>query len=124
MKKLPPRPRWSRVNSREWAVVTIKADGTVNAYRVCKTNFDSFGRGRKQWYVLENGRDPLWLAATIAEARDEFLLMFHGWRRPFGFVDGDGTRPIYGKAQQRRERAELLAEIKAAYRAQRKALKP
>lgn len=121
---LPPQPRWTRVDSWEWSVTTIKASGAEVTHRVCKTNFDRFGRGRKQWYVLEDGQEPWWLAANIADAKDEFLLAFHGWRRPFGFVDGDSTRPIYGKGQQRRERAEVLAEIKAAYRQQRKAPKP
>ena len=124
MKVLPPRPVWTRVDAREWYVTSITAGGNEMSRRACKTNFDSFGRGRKQWYILEDGHEPWWLAATIADAKDEFLLAYHGWKRPFGFVDGDGTRPIYGKGQQRRERADILAEIKAAYRARRKTPKP
>jgi hypothetical protein len=125
---LPPRPRWTRVNRWEWIVTTIKASGNTCAYRVVKNNFSRddrgrMGQGRRQWWVIEDGQEPWLLAASIADAEDEFLLAFHGWRRPFGFVDGDGTRPIYGKGQLRRERADILAEIKAAYRQQRKAAK-
>lgn len=123
--KLAPAPRWTRVNAWEWLVTTIKASGNVQTYRVVKDNFSRNSnrrqRGHREWWVIQDGHEPWWLARRIDDAKDEFLLAFHGWRRPFGFVDGDGTRPIYGKGQQRRERAEVLAEIKAAYRAQRKA---
>lgn len=126
MKALPPRPVWIRVDAWEWYVTSITASGNEVTRRVVKNNFSRddrgrMSRGRRQWWVVEDGQEPWWLAANIADAKDEFLLAFHGWRRPFGFVNGDGTRPIYGKGQQRRERAEVLAEIKAAYRAQRKA---
>lgn len=116
---LPPKPVWTRVDPWEWSVTVTRDLGVEQTRRVCKTRFEE--RGPKQWYVLENGHAPWWLASNIDDAKDEFLLAWHGWRRPFGFVDGDSTRPIYGKGQQRRERAEVLAEIKAAYKAQRKA---
>lgn len=117
--KLPPKPVWIRDSHGDWLVTVTLVDGIQRTRRVCKTRFAE--RGRREWYVLEDGHHPWWLASNIDDAKDEFLLAWHGWRRPFGFVDGDSTRPIYGKGQQRRERAEVLAEIKAAYRAQRKA---
>jgi hypothetical protein len=114
----PPCPVWTRVDLWEWSVTSVTASGAEVTRRVRKYQ-SHFGKGGG-WYVLEDGQRPWWLANRIDDAKDEFLLAFHGWKRPFGFVDGDGTRPIYGKGQQRRERAELLAEIKAAYRNQRK----
>lgn len=116
---LPSSPTWTRVNRWEWSVTTTNASGTEHTRRVRKTRFAD--RGRLAWYVLEDGHQPWWLAANIADAKDEFLLAWHGWKRPFGFVDGDSTRPIYGKRGQRRERAVILAEIKTAYRNERKA---
>jgi hypothetical protein len=111
---LPPKPVWTRVDSWEWSVTVTPASGTERTHRVRKTRFKE--RGRKEWFVLDDGHEPWWLAATIGDAKDEFLLAWHGWKRPFGFVDGDGTRPIYGKRGLRRERAVILAEIKTAYR--------
>lgn len=116
---LPPKPVWTRVDPWEWAVTVTRDSGTEQTRRVRKTRFTD--RGRLAWYVLEDGHQPWWLAANIADAKDEFLLAWHGWTRPFGFVDGDSTRPIYGKRGQRRERAAILAEIKTAYRNERKA---
>jgi len=119
---LPPKPIWTRVDRWEWSVTVTPASGTERTHRVCKTAFTDRGRrGRLQWYVLDDGHDPWWLASNIDDAKDEFLLAWHGWKRPFGFVDGDGTRPIYGKNGMRRERAVILAEIKTAYRNERKA---
>jgi hypothetical protein len=115
----PPKPTWICVDPWEWSVTVALASGTDRTRRVCKTRFTD--RGPKQWYVLDDGHEPWWLAANIADAKDEFLLAWHGWKRPFGFVDGDVTRPVYGKGTIRRERAEILAEIKAAYRNERKA---
>jgi len=116
---LPSKPVWTRVDRWEWAVTVTRPGGVEQTRRVCKTRFHD--QKRLQWYVLDDGHEPWWLASTIADAKDEFLLAWHGWRRPFGFVDGDGTRPIYGKNGKRRERAVILAEIKAAYRAERRA---
>lgn len=119
MSTLPPRPVWTRVDPWEWSVTVTLASGTERTRRVCKTRFTD--RGRKAWFLLDDGHQPWWLASNIADARDEFLLAWHGWTRPFGFVDDDGTRPIYGKRGLRRERAVILAEIKTAYRNERKA---
>ncbi|NUP48991.1 MAG: hypothetical protein HOW97_17050 [Catenulispora sp.] len=95
-----------------------RTGGVEQTRRVCKTRFKE--RGPKQWYVLDDGHAPWWLASNIDDAKDEFLLAWHGWRRPFGFVDGDGMRPIYGKDGKRCERAVILAEIKTAYRNERR----
>lgn len=115
----PPKPVWTRHDAWEWSVTVTLASGAELTRHVRKTRFSD--RGRMAWYVLENGEDPWWLAVNIAQAKDEFLLAWHGWLRPFGFVDGDYKRPIYDKDGQRRERAVILAEIKAAYRAGRRA---
>lgn len=116
---LPPKPVWTRVDPWEWSVTVTRASGAEVTRRVRKTRFKD--RGRLEWHVLDDGHEPWWLASNIADAKDEFLLAWHGWKRPFGFVDGDVTRPIYGKREQRRERAVILVEIKAAYRAERRA---
>lgn len=115
---LPPKPVWTRVDPWEWTVTVTPASGNERTHRVRKTRFKD--RGRKEWFVLDDGHEPWWLAANITDAKDEFLLAWHGWTRPFGFVDGDATRPIYGKREQRRERAVILAEIKTAYRNERR----
>ena len=116
---LPPKPTWTRVDPWEWTVTVTLASGTERTRRVRKTRFAD--RSRKAWFVLDDGHEPWWLAANLADAKDEFLLAWHGWTRPFGFVDGDATRPIYGKRGLRRERAVILVEIKAAYQAERRA---
>jgi len=116
---LPPKPVWTRVDPWEWIVTVTPASGNERTHRVCKTRFKD--RGRKEWFVLDDGHEPWWLAANIADARNEFLLAWNGWKRPFGFADNDVRRPIYGRGDLRRERAVILAEIKAAYRAERKA---
>lgn len=116
--KLPPKPVWTRVDPWEWSVTVTRASGAEVIHRVRKTRFAD--RGRLEWHVVDDGHEPWWLASNLADAKDEFLLAWHGWKRPFGFVDGDSARPIYGKRDLRRERAVILAEIKAAYRSERK----
>ena len=122
---LPPKPVWTRVDPWEWSVAVTRASGVEVTYRVVKDNFSRDEsrrqRGRREWWALQDGHEPWWLARRIDDAKDEFLLAWHGWTRPFGFVDGDATRPIYGKGSKRRERAVVLAEIKTAYRTERKA---
>lgn len=57
-------------------------------------------------------RELLFLDGGLAEAKHEFLLLVvHGWMRPFGYVNGDTRRPIYGKETVRRERAFIVAEL-------------
>lgn len=63
------------------------------------------------WDVAWEG-ELLFLAGRRADAMDEFaLLVVHNWMRPFGYVNGDVNRPIYGKGTALRERAFIVAEI-------------
>lgn len=86
---------------------------------------DRAQQGQREWscrgwwawpdhWDADGERELLFLAGARDDATDEFLLLVvHGWARPYGFVDGDANRPIYGKGDVRRERAFIVAEITA-----------
>jgi hypothetical protein len=100
----------------DYLVRFTDTDGRRHDWHARYDNFSGIGRRRNMawhaWPDIPDGEDPVWLGWRINDAKDEFLLLVvHGWTRPFGFVDGDTGRPIYGKGDVRRERKFILAEL-------------
>lgn len=111
-------PEWipnGRIARPDYLVRFADVDGRRHDWHV---RFDGTGRRNMAWHAWPDFPDPdRWdkpvrLARRIGDAMDEFLLLVvHGWVRGFGYADGDGNRPIYGKGDERRERRFVVAGI-------------
>ncbi len=115
-------PAWTmdRRGYHGYAITFIGDDGCEQAWHawlVPKAGPGNTWWSSRGWYCLSETADPdnepLYLGRTLPYAHDEFLLMIvHGWTRPYGFVDGQAGRPIYGHpGGVRRERAFIIAEL-------------
>ena len=115
------KPEWIAVwaGRHGYLVRFTDTEGRRHDWNVQFDNCDGTSRRRQMaWHAWPDIPDPdewdkpLWLSRSIATARDEFLLVVvHGWRRGFGYADGDSARPIYGKPGARRERRFIVAEL-------------
>jgi hypothetical protein len=112
-------PEWipnGRTARPDYLVRFTDTDGRRHDWHARYDNFDGTGRRRNMawhtWPDIRDEEDPIWLGWRIGDAKDEFLLLIvHGWSRPFGFVNGDTSRPIYGKGDVRCERKFIVAEL-------------
>jgi hypothetical protein len=115
-------PEWipnGRIARPDYLVRFADADGRRHDWHVRYDNFDGTGRRRHMaWHAWPDLPDPdlsdrpVWLSRGIVTAREEFLVrIVHGWQKGYGYAEGEGHRPIYGKDGVRRERKFVVAEL-------------
>lgn len=113
-------PEWIPAqDGRQFAVSFTDADGRQHDWHVFLDSFDGTGRRRNvAWHAWPDVPDwdrwdrPVLLHRRLAGAKDEFLVrIVHGWQPGYGFAEGEGFRPIYGRGGQRRERRFIVAEL-------------
>ena len=115
-------PEWITVWSGRHAEFLVRFTddtGRRHDWHVGRGRFGRHGeRSPLGWYAWPEIPDriqwgePTFLHTRLPDAREELLLLVvHHWRRPFGYADGDASRPIYAKGIDRRERAFIVAEL-------------
>lgn len=122
MPELPSTPEWIPVwhgLPKTYLVRFLDAGGRKHDWTVQWNNFDGTGRRRNMAYYAwpdipdpDRWDKPVLLHRSIGGAKDEFLVrIVHGWQPGYGFAEGEGFRPIYGKGLWRRERRFIVAGL-------------